>query len=159
MVVRPLSMSWQEKEQVLDMVADQPGIINTRALTRRHGLPKTTVHTCLQRYSLYPYRPQQVQALQPGNRRHRLQYAYCMRLVQKANEDAGFVTRVLRTGESHFTQMGIVNTTYITGLTNTRILRAIQRQVCWSLNMWAGLLGDCIIGPYLLRERFTPVTY
>jgi hypothetical protein len=73
-----LSTSWQEEEQVLDMVADQPGI-STRVLARRHSLPKTTVHTCLQRYSLYPYRPQQVQALQPGDRRHRLQF--CRRLV------------------------------------------------------------------------------
>jgi hypothetical protein len=104
---RPLSMSWQEEEQVLDMVADQPGI-STRALARRDSLPKTTVHTCLQRYSLYPCRPQQVQALQPGDRRHRLQY--CRRLVERVNEDADFVTRVLWTDESHFTQMGIVNT-------------------------------------------------
>jgi hypothetical protein len=68
---RPLSMSWQEEEQVLSMVADQPGI-STCALARQYSLPKTTAHTCLQRYSLYPYQPQRVQALQPGDRQHRL---------------------------------------------------------------------------------------
>jgi hypothetical protein len=104
---RPLSKSWQEEEQVLDMLADHPDI-STHTLARRRSLPKTTVHTCLQRYSLYPYRPQQVQALQPGDKRHRLQY--CIRLVERVNEDAGFVTRVLWTDESHFTEMGIVNT-------------------------------------------------
>jgi hypothetical protein len=104
---RLLSMSCQEEDQVLSMVADQPGI-STRVLARRHSLPKTTVHTCLQRNSLYPYRPQQMQALQPGDRRHRLQN--CRWLVETVNEDADFVTRELWTDESHFTQMGIVNT-------------------------------------------------
>jgi hypothetical protein len=40
-----LGMSWQEEEQELVMVADQPGI-STRALRGRHSLPKTTVHKC-----------------------------------------------------------------------------------------------------------------
>jgi hypothetical protein len=67
-----LGMSWQEEEQMLDMVADQSGI-TTRALARRHNFPKITVHKCLVRYSLYPYQPQHVQTLQPGGRQHRAQ--------------------------------------------------------------------------------------
>jgi hypothetical protein len=95
---RPLHMSWQEEEQVLDTIADQPGI-STRASARRYNLPKTTVHTYVQRCIPYPHRPQKVQALQPGDRRHRTQFSRW--LVERTNEDADFVSRVLWTDESH----------------------------------------------------------
>jgi hypothetical protein len=51
--------------------------------------------------------------------------------------------------------------TYITGLTKTRILREREREsrVWWSLNEWAGLLGDYIIGLHLLPEHLTTTTY
>jgi hypothetical protein len=86
-------MLWQEEQQELNMVADQPST-DMHALARRHNIPKTTMHTCLQRYSLYyPYWSQQVQALQPGDRRHQLQY--CRWMVEKANEGAHFIAHVL----------------------------------------------------------------
>lgn len=74
---------------MLDMVADQPAI-STRALARRHSLPKTTVNTRLQRYSLYPHQQQQVQGLQPGDRPHHIQL--CRWLVKRANKDTDFIT-------------------------------------------------------------------
>jgi hypothetical protein len=93
-----------------------------------------------------------------GGRQHRTQL--CRWLVEKTNEDAD-LSRVLWTDESHFAQMGIGCTTCITGTMKTHISRERERehQVCWSLNMWVGLLGDCIIGPYLLPECLTAETY
>jgi hypothetical protein len=52
--------------------------------------------------------PQQVQTLQPGDREHCAQFGIW--LVERANEDADFVLRVLWTDGSHFAQMGIVKT-------------------------------------------------
>jgi hypothetical protein len=153
-----LCIAWQEEEQMLDMVVDKPGI-NTRALARRHNLPQTTLHKCLQRYSLYPYQPQQVQALLPGDRQHRAQF--CRWLVEKANEDVDFVSRVLCTDELQFTQMGIVSTDNIhrSAHENPHFMLEGQHQVHYSLNVWVGLLGDCIIVSYLLREHLTATTY
>jgi hypothetical protein len=140
-------MLWQEEEQVLDMVADQPGI-STCALARRHSLHKTTVHTCLQRYSLYPYRPQQVQALQPGGRQRGLQY--CRWLVERVNEDADFITRVLWTDESHFTQMGIVNT--------HNIHHWAQENPHFTCERASGSLVPQCVGRYVRRLYHWPVS-
>jgi hypothetical protein len=126
---------------------------------QEHNLLKTTVHKCLQKYGLYPYQPQQVQTLQPGDREHCSQFGIW--LVERANEDADFVLRVLWTDGSHFAQMGIVNTHNIHHWAheNPNSTRRREHQVHWSLNMWIGLLGDCIIGPHLLPERLTAATY
>jgi hypothetical protein len=57
--------------------------------------------------------------------------------------------------------MGIVNTHNIQNWAqeDPHFTRERERQVRWSLNVWAGLQGDCIIGPYLLPERLTAATY
>jgi hypothetical protein len=48
-------------------------------------------------------------------------------LVEKTNEDAD-LSRVLWTDESHFAQMGIGCTTYITGTMKTHISRERERE-------------------------------
>jgi hypothetical protein len=72
-------------------------------------------------------------------------------LLEIANEDADFVSRVLWTDESHFAQMRIVNTHNKHHWAQDR-----QHQVHSSLIVW---VGDCIIGPHLLPEHLTAATY
>jgi hypothetical protein len=81
--------------------------------------------------------------------------------VEKVNEDADFITHVLWTDESHFTQMGVVKAQnrHYWAQENLHFISKREHQVHWSLSMWAGLLGDCIIGPYTLPEHLTTAAY
>jgi hypothetical protein len=69
-------------------------------------------------------------------------------------------SHVLWTDKSHFTQMGIVSTHNIHPWAhdNLHFMRKRDCQVCWSLDLWAGLLGDSIKSLYLLPECFTAAT-
>jgi hypothetical protein len=100
-----------------------------------------------------------MQALQPGDRWHCLQF--CRWLVERAQKNADFITWVLCANELHYTQMGIVNTHNIhhSAYENLHFMQAREHQVHWSFNVWARLLWDSIIDPYLLPEHLTTTTY
>ncbi|GFV06781.1 DUF4817 domain-containing protein [Trichonephila clavipes] len=42
---------------------------------------------------------------------------------------------------------------------NSQASRSQKHQKRWSLNVWAGILADCLLGPYLLPERLSEQSY
>ena len=42
---------------------------------------------------------------------------------------------------------------------NPRCTRANAHQQCFTVNVWAGIIGDMLVGPYLLPERLDGNTY
>jgi hypothetical protein len=120
----PLSMSWQKEEKVLDMGADQPGI-SMRALARRHNLPKTKVHTCLQRYTYTGHSKCRHYSLGTGDIAYSSVDAWWkekMKMPNSSHMSCGLISLIfLKWAQS-------IHMTYITGLTKTRILRERERE-------------------------------
>jgi hypothetical protein len=108
-------------------------LLTSLVLVRLHGqedttFPKQCIHAC--RDSLQPLPiPATASADITGNNTN-ISGTW---LVNRANEDADFISRVLWTDESHLTQMETVNDIHhnLLGLRNP-----IERQVRWSLNVW-----------------------
>lgn len=44
-------------------------------------------------------------------------------------------------------------------MANPHVLRYTHSQVKFSINCWAGIVGDCVIGPHFLPQRLNGVTY
>jgi hypothetical protein len=80
-------------------------------LARRHYLPKIKKHSCLQRYKLYPYWPQRVQALQPEDKEHHLEY--CRWVMELGSEDDNFIKHIINQG-LNFTEECVIKTPYTT---------------------------------------------
>lgn len=69
-------------------------------------------------------------------------------------DDPGFLFKILWSDESTFRSDGHVNrhNMHYWSETNPRWMREVQLQGRWSINVWCGVLGGMIIGPYIFNE-------
>lgn len=146
------------EEAVLDLVQNNPGC-STRGIARRVGLSHMTVWRILHSHHMYPFRMQRVQLLQDGDFAPRV--AFARWYLEMCARDTRFSDKVLFTDEATFTREGIFNShnTHEWSLENPHAIRTHAAQVRFSINVWAGILGNHLIGPYLLPQRLTGATY
>lgn len=72
-----------------------------------------------------------------------------------------FLLKILWTDEASFSSSGRVNihNMHYWSETNPHWLREVQIQNRWSVNVWCGILGGRIIGPYFFEQPVNGVTY
>jgi hypothetical protein len=72
-----------------------------------------------------------------------------------------FLWKLLFTDEAMFTRDGIFNfhNVHIWAHANPRTIREARHQTTFSINVWAGIVGDRLTGPVRLPERLTGPTY
>ncbi|KAJ4444666.1 hypothetical protein ANN_06463 [Periplaneta americana] len=134
---RPRSTTPEVQEEILEAVNMTPSI-STRRVALQVNVPHTTVWRLLKEYQLCPYHLQRVQALSP----------------------ADYPARV-RFYEAQFTRDGIANfhNQHVWAYENPRATVPFHHQVRFSLNMWAGIIGDRLVGPHVLVNRLTGQAY
>lgn len=99
-------------------------------------------------FRLHPYHIVLHQALIEQNFDNRLNY--CQWMLGMLEENRNFLTEILWTDEATFSSDGRVNrhNMHYWSAENPHWLREVQHQGRWSLNVWCGIIGDRIIGPY-----------
>lgn len=140
------------EEQVLQQVEEEPRS-STRGIGQNLGATHTTVHQILVDDHLYPFHLNKVQGLLPNDYYNRI--TYCEWLLEKHDADEDFLRYILWTDEAIFTRDGIFNTHNSHEWAHENPHAKIERshQVRFSLNIWAGIFGDEIIGPHILPNR------
>ena len=93
----------EEQEDILDMVQRSP-TTSTRRLSARIGVSRTRVWRTLNEDSLYPFHPQTVQNLHPGNSAMRLEFSLWLHINRQ------LLPLILFTDETTFTHNRINNT-------------------------------------------------
>lgn len=148
----------QAEERVLECVAANPGI-STRRIALQEGIPKSTTWEILHEQLLYPYHIQRVQALKPQDLLPRAQF--CEWMQRKCHQDRFFLNKVLFTDEAGFTREGIVNfhNNHVWAEENPHAIFESRFQNKFSINVWAGILGDRLIGPYIMPQRLDGPAY
>lgn len=127
---------------------------NPRASSRQAGRQFRITHTAvlgiLKRASLHPYKIQRVQALLP--RDCPIREAYCRWLLQKIVEERDFIKHIIWSDESLFTRNGMWNrrNEHVYAEENPFAYRFSGHQYRWSVNVWAAIHGETIIGPVFL---------
>ncbi|KMQ94375.1 hypothetical protein RF55_5481 [Lasius niger] len=108
---------------------------------------------------MYPYHYQPVQELYERDREAGVQF--CNWLLQENNADPTFLGRVLFTDESQFTQSGVINfhTNHHWSLENPHVYRRSHMQRQFTVNVWAGILDDHLIGSFRLPPCLTGNAY
>lgn len=148
----------QIEEAVLNEMDENPSL-STRRIARTLNISKSTVWRILKRQQLYPYHIQRVQALLPRDFPPRLTFCQWMqaRITQKPN----FVGEIMFTDEANFSRDGIFNyhNNHIWADENPHAISEGHHQQQFSVNVWAGIVGDQLIGPFFLPNRLTGQIY
>lgn len=113
----------------------------------------------LKNNNMKPYKTHISHCLRQGDQERRLQF--CTWLRQQIDRNNNFLNEIIWSDESKFTNCGIFNrnTDHIWAVENPRINRPIRAQVRFGLNVWAGIYGDRIIGPFIYQENLNGASY
>lgn len=134
---------------ILAAVAVNPHI-SSRQLAQSSGISKTSVLRVLHRYKFHPYHVSLHQELHGDDFQHRVQF--CNWAQQQIRNDENFVSMILFSDEASFTNSGQINrhNMHYWADENPHWIRQVDHQRPWSVNVWCGVLGDHIIGPYFI---------
>ncbi|GFU88356.1 uncharacterized protein TNCV_847491 [Trichonephila clavipes] len=122
------------EEIVLDMVETTPSL-STRCIANEIGIPYSSVWRILYDNALHPFHYQRVQSL----------------------KECDFAPH-----EASFSREGIFNThnnNHSGAAANPHVTRTRNAQDRFLVNVWAGILGDHLIGPYILPDHLTGPRY
>ena len=108
---------------------------------------------------LYPYHLQRVQAFHPGAYSSHMDFAWWY--LQGKAADRHFAASVLLTNEAAFSLEGVMNCHNLQRWAdeNSHATRPHTAQRKFSVNLWAGIVRDCLLDPYILPERLNGSTY
>ncbi|KAJ4444692.1 hypothetical protein ANN_06489 [Periplaneta americana] len=87
---------------------------------------------------------------------------FCQWFLQQCGVNPNFPALVLFTDEAQFTRDGITHfhNQHVWAYENPRAsVPPSHHQVRFSLNMWAGIIGDRLVGPHVLVNRLTGQAY
>jgi hypothetical protein len=146
------------EEEILHRVVEDSSI-STRQIAREFGVSHWTVWRTLKESLLYPYHFQRVQSLSTHDFPQRQRF--CEWLLQKFNQDPLFHNQILMTDECCFTRDGIQNfhNTHHWADVNPHVIHQGRFQHRFSINVWAGIIGTHLIGPFVLPARLTGENY
>lgn len=142
------------QEDILEYFQREPRA-STRDAGRRFRVHHSTVWRLLKREEQHPYHFRKVQDIHPGDNAARI--SFCRWLLE--HQDAN----ILWTDECLFTRVGIYNVHNEHWWTqrdhNPHVTKRDSFQVRFNLNVWAGIIGDHVLGPYFIEGSLTSTTY
>lgn len=82
---------------------------------------------------------------------------HCHWLLAMISDDPSFLSKILWTDESTFSSDGRVNlhNMHYWSAENPHWMCEVQHQGRWSVNVWCGIIGGSIIGPYFFERSLT----
>ena len=155
---RPRALRIETEEAILDAIENNPRE-SVRRLSRQFYVGKDAVHRMLKEQLLRPFHFQRVQELLEVDHAPRLEF--CTWLENRFVEEDGFLEKIFFTDESCFTRNGVTNfhNLHVWMEENPKEIRPYSFQRQFSVNVWAGIVGDCLIGPFALPARLNGETY
>lgn len=146
------------EENILVSIQNSPGR-SVRSLAREFNVDVRTVHDILREEHYHPYRYSMVQSLLPGDAAPRLQF--CQWLLEQHQANPQFISHVLWSDEATFSREGVFNrnNNHIWAIENPNAVRRRTFQQRFKLNVWAGIVGEHIIGPHILPQTLNARNY
>jgi hypothetical protein len=146
------------EEDVLQRFEDNPST-STRAVGNTLEVSRSTVWRVLHGENMHAFHLQKVHALEPRDFPRRL--ACSQWFIHKLADNPHFLKQILFTDEASFTREGMFNSknSHVWDQVNPHetVIRGHQQR--FSVNVWAGVLGDSLVGPYVLPDRLNSPTY
>ncbi|XP_076246520.1 histone-lysine N-methyltransferase SETMAR-like [Calliopsis andreniformis] len=146
------------EDLILDYVEENPST-SVRQLEQLFGVPHSTAHRILKDSGQRSYHIYTVQALLPPDLPARL--LFCQWVISAYEENPEMLNNILWTDESTFTRSGAFNrrNEHLWSYGNPFATRSLSFQYRWKINVWAGIIGTEIIGPFFLSPSLTAAEY
>ena len=145
-------------DNIVDRISENPES-STRELSAAVNVSHSTVWRILREERMHPYHAQRVQGLEPSDYQARVNFSTWF--LQQMAVDPDFCAHVLFTDECTFSREGIFNihNYHVWSNDNPYTIRPRSFQQRFSVNIWAGIVHDYLIGPYLLPTRLDGDSY
>lgn len=139
-------------DEVKTLVTIAATVVNTHISTRKiqyqYDIPKSTANRILRTYKFHPYHIHLTQALGNGDFIRRVRF--CNWAENQIGRDPLFFHHMLFSDEAKFSNSGGVNrhNCHYYSERNPHWQRNEELQRQWFVNVWAGIIGNHVIGPY-----------
>jgi hypothetical protein len=141
-------------ENILEMVQRSPRL-STRKMASRIGVSRMHVLRTLHEEDFYAFHHQTVQHLEPGDH---VQHLHLCHWIQS---HAKLLSLILFTDEESFTRDGVNNSRNVHTWSNDNphetSVTNLQRR--FSVNVWCGVIGSRLNGPFVFDDNLTGDTY
>lgn len=123
------------------------------------GISSSSVQRILKTHKYHPYKVNLVQNLRPGDDERRLEFVAWLSATYYY--DFAILQKILWTDESRFTNNGIMNRHNYNfwSDSNPNEMRERNFQYKWGINVWCGIVGSHLVGPYFYQENLTADRY
>lgn len=123
------------------------------------NVPKSIVGRILREQLLHPYHIQKVHALSPVDFPARVQFSQWF--IQKYEQNHAFIRSVLYTDEASFGRNGVINShnLHVWSEENPHATIQTRHQRQFHINVWAGIIGRYLLGPFVLPNRLNGQLY
>jgi hypothetical protein len=145
---------------VLLHVEENPNT-STREIAHHLQVSQQTVQHILNKHNFFPYIPRKVHALYENDPQRRIEF--CTYFINKLREDPIFYRRVLWSDECTFGKNGAFNRNNHRHWSreNHHVLVVVEQnfQRRFSVNVWCGILGDRLVGPFFIDGCLNQAKY
>lgn len=156
---RPVSVTNEENSLnvMLDVVENPINSTQQRALN--HNMSRYSIQKICKREKFHPYKIHLLQELSEDDFDRRIEF--CEVIMDKLNENVNFVTHILFSDESTFCLNGHVNRHNCRYWSdqNPHWMEEVHTQRPQKVNVWCGIIGGHVIGPYFINGNLTSERY
>lgn len=133
--------------------------ISARRVAREHNISHTTVLRIFDTEKMYPYKMEMVQELSEGDPDRRVEF--CERMMNRLDSNEIALENVLFSDESIFQLHGEVNrhNCRYWAAENPHWIRETHTQYPQKVNVWAGIIGNRVVGPKFFDGALTSDIY
>lgn len=149
----------QTENYIMQAVVETPEV-STRQIERNTGIPKSTVHFNLKKkQKWHPFKFRICQNIKVGDDIRRRNF--CEWYTHKCQVDENFPHKIIWTDESTVNNNGIFNrrNVHYWAQHNPRLHKISNYQERFGFNMWVGIFGTTIIGPFFYHGSLTSDRY
>lgn len=156
---RPLNAEREQREVTVCGIVERGEPCSSQKIAEEVGVEKRTVQNILKRNGYHCYKVKKRQEIFPEDAAARL--IFCEDVMNRANTDENFTANILFTDESSFSLHGHHNpsVTRYWSKENKHLSLPLRTQYPQKLNVWAGVVGNNIVGPFFIDGNLTALKY
>lgn len=155
---RTKSVTTEENEfRVLLSVTENPHV-STRELSDDLSIERTSIRRLLKNNKFHPFHVQLHQELKEQDYQHRIHF--CTWMQQELQRRDNILENILFTDECTFHRNGFVNrhNFHYYSDVNPHLFR-VHSQQKWTVNVWAGIIGTFVVGPFFFDGTLNSEKY
>lgn len=132
---------------------------STREIENSIGVSRTRALGVLKKHKFKPYKIIKTNFLYENDAQRRLEF--CQWYITRNQQEINFCQSIIWTDEAHIASDGIFNrqNNRHWADVNPHDLVAVRRQGRFGFNVWCGLLGNRMIGPFIYDRNLTAAFY